>query len=522
MPVFDKHVFVGSNIELYEFDGLVWINGLLIVSTELNGSSFFSCGGKVKLEKPRDSSNAALVPKKRKSTQRQSKSAAPIEVWVPPCFVCGGRDSNITCNSNLCQKSYHLRCLDLQTMPKGEKYTCPRHNCKVCFHRTNRCCVLCLNSYCAYHANGHIRYDRLMGFVCYDHDPMNLPKTSQNRRSTRRKSEAESRSPNSDDEVSEDDLSLLERLNRNTWFWDSRFRENSGYFVVGSVVNPDLFATVARLTSLPKNTWQHRIVLNSRKRQIIRHLTVYPQSMSDVRKDAQTLAQNTIILHLSDNFACGVMNCCNLKHDLAANSTRQSRFRTQNQPSVWARFGEIYRETQKNKSDCIKNAAGVKHLKKIKPTGKARRTLSQYKYCLQSEQIFNGADHSMMSPHITKNILYNNDLNKLVSRFLIAFRVKGQYSSSLSLEVLVQRKLLSDHRISDTFSNSGILKKHIYYRVFGDVVKFPESSLSYWKFEQLTIPLKLFIQRYLPVNIGRGSARTFTFSYFVSEKQELK
>uniref|UniRef100_A0AAR5P0M7 Histone-lysine N-methyltransferase n=1 Tax=Dendroctonus ponderosae TaxID=77166 RepID=A0AAR5P0M7_DENPD len=171
-------------------------------------------GGKVKLEKPRDSSNAALVPKKRKSTQRQSKSAAPIEVWVPPCFVCGGRDSNITCNSNLCQKSYHLRCLDLQTMPKGEKYTCPRHNCKVCFHRTNRCCVLCLNSYCAYHANGHIRYDRLMGFVCYDHDPMNLPKTSQNRRSTRRKSEAESRSPNSDDEVSEDDLSLLERLNR--------------------------------------------------------------------------------------------------------------------------------------------------------------------------------------------------------------------------------------------------------------------------------------------------------------------
>ncbi|KAH1028136.1 hypothetical protein HUJ05_001527 [Dendroctonus ponderosae] len=174
---------------------------------------FAKCG-KVKLEKPRDSSNAALVPKKRKSTQRQSKSAAPIEVWVPPCFVCGGRDSNITCNSNLCQKSYHLRCLDLQTMPKGEKYTCPRHNCKVCFHRTNRCCVLCLNSYCAYHANGHIRYDRLMGFVCYDHDPMNLPKTSQNRRSTRRKSEAESRSPNSDDEVSEDDLSLLERLNR--------------------------------------------------------------------------------------------------------------------------------------------------------------------------------------------------------------------------------------------------------------------------------------------------------------------
>ncbi|KAH1021327.1 hypothetical protein HUJ04_010858 [Dendroctonus ponderosae] len=61
-------------------------------------------------------------------------------------------------------------------MPKGEKYTCPRHNCKICFHRTNRCCVLCLNSYCAYHANGHIRYDRLMGFVCYDHDPIICPK----------------------------------------------------------------------------------------------------------------------------------------------------------------------------------------------------------------------------------------------------------------------------------------------------------------------------------------------------------
>lgn len=51
---------------------------------------------------------------------------------------------------------------------------------------------------------------------------INAPKTPQNTKSTRRKSEAESRSPKSDDEVSEDDLSLLERLDRSRPNWNSQ------------------------------------------------------------------------------------------------------------------------------------------------------------------------------------------------------------------------------------------------------------------------------------------------------------
>lgn len=96
------------------------------------------------------------------------------------------------CHNKICNNYYHLKCVALREWPDGNsfciinlmgfciicifigKWVCPWHNCNICGKRTIRCCVKCLNSYCPAHSEGFIRHDRLLGFICFEHDPVSI------------------------------------------------------------------------------------------------------------------------------------------------------------------------------------------------------------------------------------------------------------------------------------------------------------------------------------------------------------
>ncbi|KRT86397.1 PHD finger motif containing protein [Oryctes borbonicus] len=121
-------------------------------------------GVKAKQEGSRKRSKLKLKNKRKKN------SIAPEPVNNKPCFICGEMGEVMPCNNKICTKSYHLQCVNLETWPDS-KWACPWHNCKICTKRTIRCCVKCINSYCPVHSDGNIRYDKLLGFVCSEHDP---------------------------------------------------------------------------------------------------------------------------------------------------------------------------------------------------------------------------------------------------------------------------------------------------------------------------------------------------------------
>ncbi|KAI4461952.1 set domain protein [Holotrichia oblita] len=121
-------------------------------------------GVKAKQEESRKRSKSKLKNKRKKN------SPAPEPVSNKPCFVCGETGEVSVCNNKICTKSYHLRCVNLETLPDS-KWVCPWHSCTICTKRTIRCCVKCIKSYCPVHSDGNIRYDKLLGFVCAEHDP---------------------------------------------------------------------------------------------------------------------------------------------------------------------------------------------------------------------------------------------------------------------------------------------------------------------------------------------------------------
>ncbi|GLV35862.1 Nuclear receptor binding SET domain protein [Carabus blaptoides fortunei] len=112
--------------------------------------------------------------KKRKSSLKPKRKKPSIAAEVKPaetvtCFVCSEPDAVQQCDRDACHKCYHLHCVDLECPPEG-KWLCPWHSCNVCTKRTTRCCYTCINSYCPLHSEGNIRYDRVKGFICTQHD----------------------------------------------------------------------------------------------------------------------------------------------------------------------------------------------------------------------------------------------------------------------------------------------------------------------------------------------------------------
>ncbi|KAJ8934032.1 hypothetical protein NQ318_014203 [Aromia moschata] len=104
------------------------------------------------------------------------KKKTPLEpVIVHRCFVCGMKEKDVVpCNNKICNKAYHLKCLQMSEWPEGNKFICPWHNCNICSKLTIRCCVKCVSSFCPSHSEGNIRYDNILGFVCSIHDPTKI------------------------------------------------------------------------------------------------------------------------------------------------------------------------------------------------------------------------------------------------------------------------------------------------------------------------------------------------------------
>ncbi|KAL1490292.1 hypothetical protein ABEB36_013009 [Hypothenemus hampei] len=134
-------------------------------------------GVKVKMEKvDKQHSENVTEPKKIKKVKKQVPERTTI-VDLPLCFVCNKKNSVVVCSNKFCNKAYHLDCLDLKQMPSDvHKFVCSRHNCNICSHRTIRCCVKCINSFCPSHSAGNVRYDDNLGFICWLHDPVLLSK----------------------------------------------------------------------------------------------------------------------------------------------------------------------------------------------------------------------------------------------------------------------------------------------------------------------------------------------------------
>lgn len=66
---------------------------------------------------PENAAENAEQPKKIRKYIKKSLAPEPI---APPCFVCGKKKSNVTCNNKFCNKGYHLKCLELTEMPDGK------------------------------------------------------------------------------------------------------------------------------------------------------------------------------------------------------------------------------------------------------------------------------------------------------------------------------------------------------------------------------------------------------------------
>lgn len=66
---------------------------------------------------PENAAENAEQPKKTRKYVKKSLAPEPI---APPCFVCGKKNSNVTCNNKFCNKGYHLKCLELTEMPDGK------------------------------------------------------------------------------------------------------------------------------------------------------------------------------------------------------------------------------------------------------------------------------------------------------------------------------------------------------------------------------------------------------------------
>ncbi|XP_018319115.1 uncharacterized protein LOC108732676 isoform X2 [Agrilus planipennis] len=129
-----------------------------------------TCSGFIGLKFKPESTKKA---KKKESLSKKKTISSPTTVTINDnvCFVCEKSGEVRGCCYKVCNKFYHLKCVSLQYWPEGNKWFCPSHNCNICGKRTIRCCYKCINSYCPSHAEGNVRYDRMLGFVCSDHDP---------------------------------------------------------------------------------------------------------------------------------------------------------------------------------------------------------------------------------------------------------------------------------------------------------------------------------------------------------------
>ncbi|KAL3268102.1 hypothetical protein HHI36_007229 [Cryptolaemus montrouzieri] len=124
-----------------------------------------NCSGFIGL-KPEDQ----RPPKRSRVEKKKEPEPHQQVIEEYPCFVCGKDGGVRICTNKSCSKSYHLKCVQLESLPEG-KWNCPSHSCNICSRRTTRSCTKCINSFCPSHSEGQIRYDNVLGYICKQHDP---------------------------------------------------------------------------------------------------------------------------------------------------------------------------------------------------------------------------------------------------------------------------------------------------------------------------------------------------------------
>ena len=128
----------------------------------LCGSS--NCSGYIGLRSKVEPKPKSKPKVKRKTKSASSHKAARPRPYPAPaveisheneCFVCGDGGDLLCCDHGKCRKVYHLACIGRKLVPP-EKWTCPRHFCKVCCKRAFSFCSTCPASFCCKHRKGRL------------------------------------------------------------------------------------------------------------------------------------------------------------------------------------------------------------------------------------------------------------------------------------------------------------------------------------------------------------------------------
>ncbi|XP_035208730.1 histone-lysine N-methyltransferase NSD2-like, partial [Stegodyphus dumicola] len=100
------------------------------------------------------------------------------------CFICKNPGSLLLCDKKGCIRAYHIRCIGMETIPKGD-WMCPWHFCSSCPMEAYLFCSNCPVSYCRKHLPSGLMIQR-KSFRCdnckrpHEACPSTEPSESQN------------------------------------------------------------------------------------------------------------------------------------------------------------------------------------------------------------------------------------------------------------------------------------------------------------------------------------------------------
>ncbi|XP_039295505.1 histone-lysine N-methyltransferase NSD2 [Nilaparvata lugens] len=115
------------------------------------------------------SAEDSVLEKLKKPRRRSRSSKQPAKLSDDFCFICQEGGELLLCDGKHCTKAYHLNCLSRNKKHPAGYWLCPWHQCNVCCKGKVFRCNFCINSYCPTHAEGNIRLEESIGYVCTKH-----------------------------------------------------------------------------------------------------------------------------------------------------------------------------------------------------------------------------------------------------------------------------------------------------------------------------------------------------------------
>jgi len=110
---------------------------------------------------------------KKARRRKMEKNKLLKVVHEDHCFVCTDGGELILCGRPKCAKSYHMKCLNIEKLPRG-RWDCPHHFCDLCGKKSSSFCGICPNSFCKSHTEGEVQMYKDELLVCTDHDTSDI------------------------------------------------------------------------------------------------------------------------------------------------------------------------------------------------------------------------------------------------------------------------------------------------------------------------------------------------------------